>query len=148
MSRSSRLQPALAGLLGAGVALAIAELLAGLLPGGTSLVAAIGQLVIDLQPPGAKDLVVALFGENDKIALEIGIVIVAVSIGAGFGLLARRRFLFAVLGFAAFGVVGFVASLRGPVVEPVTSAAVSALAVASGLQALTWLMGPGPWSHP
>ena len=46
------------------------------LPGATSLVAAVGQVVIDLQPPGAKDLVVALFGTNDKLALEVVVVLV------------------------------------------------------------------------
>ena len=53
----------------------MSELLAGLLPGATSLVAAVGQVIIDHQPPGAKDFVVALFGTNDKLAFEIVIVL-------------------------------------------------------------------------
>ncbi len=51
---------ALAGAAAAAGALGASELLAGLLPGGTSLVAAVGQVAIDLQPPGAKDVVVVL----------------------------------------------------------------------------------------
>ena len=49
----------------------MSELIAGVLSPGSSLIAAIGQTIIDLQPPGAKDFVVALFGTNDKLALEI-----------------------------------------------------------------------------
>ncbi len=66
-----RRRAAAVGAVAAAAALGVSELLAGLLPGATSLVAAVGQVVIDLQPPGAKDFVVALFGTNDKLALEI-----------------------------------------------------------------------------
>ena len=83
---------AVAGIVAVATALGVSELLAGLLPGATSLVAAVGQVVIDLQPPGAKDVVVALFGTNDKLALELFIVAVALLIGAGLGLVARRRY--------------------------------------------------------
>src|SRR5688572_7118123 len=92
------LRAAASGAAAALVALGLSELLAGILPGATSLVAAIGQLVIDLQPPGAKDFVVALFGTNDKLALEVAVVIVAVAIGAGLGLLARTSVLLAAAG--------------------------------------------------
>ena len=96
---------ALSGALGAAVAIGLAELLAGLLAGTSSLVAAIGQQVIDLQPPGAKDLVVALFGTNDKLALEVVVVLAALAFGAGLGSLARRSFIAAALGFAGFGIL-------------------------------------------
>ena len=54
---------------------------------------------------------VALFGTNDKLAFELFIVGVGVVAGGGLGLLARRRFELGALGFAAFGVVGFLAAL-------------------------------------
>jgi len=63
--------PALAGAIAAGVSMAVAELIAGIVSGAPSLVIAIGALVIDLQPPGAKDVVVSLFGTNDKLALNV-----------------------------------------------------------------------------
>ena len=59
--------PALAGAIAAGVSMAVGELIAGVVSGAPSLVLAIGSLIIDLQPPGAKDLVVSLFGTNDKL---------------------------------------------------------------------------------
>jgi len=131
---------ALAGGVCAALALGVSELLAGILPGATSLIAAVGQVVIDLQPPGAKDFVVALFGTNDKLALELFVAIVAIAIGAVIGVLARRSFAIAMAGFIAFGIVGFVASLGDPLASPVMVAASVALSVGIGLQALSWLL--------
>ncbi|MBA3740155.1 MAG: hypothetical protein H0W98_03280, partial [Chloroflexi bacterium] len=50
----SRLAAAVAGLAAGALALGGAELLAGILPGAASPVIAVGDLVIALQPPGAK----------------------------------------------------------------------------------------------
>ena len=61
----SRRAAAVAGIATAAAALGGAELLAGLLPGAPSPVIAVGDLVISLQPPGAKQFVVDLFGEAD-----------------------------------------------------------------------------------
>ena len=94
-------------------------------------------MVIDLQPPGAKDIVVSLFGTNDKLALEVLIVVVALLIGAGLGLLARRHYGIAAATFVVFGVVGFVASLGDPLAEATTVAAATALSVGVGL----WVLG-------
>ena len=55
---------AIAGAVATIVALGLSELVAGLLT-AQSLVGAVGGAVIDLQPAGAKDFVVALFGQND-----------------------------------------------------------------------------------
>jgi DMSO/TMAO reductase YedYZ molybdopterin-dependent catalytic subunit len=134
---------AAAGIVAAGAALGISELLAGILAGGSSLVAAVGQVVIDLQPPGAKDFVVALFGTNDKLALEVLIVVVALAIGAGVGALARHWFAVGALGFAAFGAVGFLASLGDPVSSPAITVVSTVVAVGAGVWLLGWLLGSG-----
>src|SRR4029077_3288205 len=105
------------------------------------LVAGIGQLVIDLQPPGGKDLIVGLFGTNDKLALEIFIVVVALAIGAGPGILARSEMGMASIGFALFGVVGFLTTLRGPLSSRANSAAVAGISLAVGICVLGWLSG-------
>jgi len=133
---------AVAGAVATLAALGVAELIAGLLLGATSLVASVGQVVIDLQPTGAKDLVVSLFGTNDKLALELFVVVVALVIGAVLGVLARRRYGLASLGFAAFGVLGFVAALGDPLANPAIVAASSAVAVGVALWILGWLLGP------
>ena len=135
-------RPAVTGVAAAAGALGVSELQAGLLPGSTSLVAAIGQVAIDLQPPGAKDFVVSLFGTNDKLALEIFVVAVALAIGAGLGILARRRFELGAAGFALFGVIGFVAALGDPIANAGIVAVGAALSVGAGVWLLDWLPRP------
>jgi DMSO/TMAO reductase YedYZ molybdopterin-dependent catalytic subunit len=132
----------LSGALAAAGALSLSELLAGILPGGSSLIAAVGQVVIDLQPPGAKDFMVELFGTNDKLAFELFIVVVALSIGGGLGLLARRRRELGVIGFAAFGAVGFFATLADPLASPTITVVAAAVSVSVGLWLLGWLQRP------
>src|ERR671914_384228 len=82
---------ALAGLAAGAAALGAAELLAGVLPFAASPIIAIGDLVISLQPPGAKQFVVDLFGEADKLLLNLLIVAVALGAAALGGVLARTR---------------------------------------------------------
>jgi DMSO/TMAO reductase YedYZ molybdopterin-dependent catalytic subunit len=129
-------QPALTGAVAAAGALGVSELLAGILPGATSLVAAVGQVAIDLQPRGAKDVVVSLFGTNDKLALEIFVVAVGLLIGAVLGILARRRFELGALGFGAFGVIGFLAALGDPLATPSMAAVTAAVSAGAGV----WLL--------
>jgi len=131
-----------AALVGAAAGLAAVsagELFAGLVPGAPSLIVAVGDLVIGLQPPGAKDLVVALFGTNDKLALQVVIVVAAVAIAAGAGILARRRLRNGAALFVAFGIVAALAGLRDPLAEPLLALAGPALAVATGLAVLRGL---------
>jgi DMSO/TMAO reductase YedYZ molybdopterin-dependent catalytic subunit len=131
-----------AGAVSAGSALGISELLAGLLSGGSSLIAAVGQVAIDLQPPGAKDFMVALFGTNDKLAFELFIVAVGLVVGGLLGLLARRRFEAGALGFGAFGVIGFLAALGDPLANPAVVAVSASVAVGAGVWVLGRLLGP------
>ncbi len=135
---------AAAGVAAAGVALAASELIAALLPGATSLVAAVGQAVIDLQPAGAKDLVVSIFGTNDKLALEVLVVLASLAFGAVLGILAVRRFVVAAAGFVAFGILGFVAALGNPLANPASVAAQATVAVGLGVQTLSWLLARAP----
>jgi DMSO/TMAO reductase YedYZ molybdopterin-dependent catalytic subunit len=125
----------LAGAAGVAVAIGATELAAGLVPGLPSLVAAVGSAVIDLQPPGAKDFVVALFGTNDKLALELFIVAVALAVGGLLGGLATRREWIEPAGFAAFGLLAFLATLVDPQSSPTISALSAGAAVWLGLAA-------------
>jgi DMSO/TMAO reductase YedYZ molybdopterin-dependent catalytic subunit len=131
---------AIAGIVATLTALGVSEFLAGVLPGTTSLVASVGQVVIDLQPAGAKDFVVGLFGTNDKPALEVFIVAVALLVGAGLGLVARRRFAVAAVAFVAFGVIGFLASLDDPLVNPGVAGTSVAISIGLGVWVLGWLL--------
>lgn len=128
---------ALSGVVAAAAALGVSELLAGILSGGSSLIASVGQVVIDLQPPGAKDFVVALFGTNDKLALEVVVVMVALGFGALLGVLARTWFAVGAGGIGVFGGVGFLASLGDPLSNPAITIISVVVAVATGV----WLLG-------
>ena len=117
----SRRAAAVAGLASGAAALGGAELLAGLLPGAASPIIAVGDLVIALQPPGAKQFVVDLFGEADKLILNVLIAAVALALAAGVGVLARTRPGTARTLIAAGGLVALGAGLRDPLSEPITS---------------------------
>jgi DMSO/TMAO reductase YedYZ molybdopterin-dependent catalytic subunit len=130
---------ALGGAAATALALAAGELVAGVL-GGPSLIAAMATLVIDNQPPGAKDFVVSIFGTNDKLALEVATTIVAILIGAVFGLLARRDVRIAFGGFAIFGAVAFIAAIGDPSADPVIAGLSAIAAVGAGVGALMFLL--------
>jgi DMSO/TMAO reductase YedYZ molybdopterin-dependent catalytic subunit len=131
---------AIAGAAAGAAAVGGAELLAGILPEAASPIIAIGDLVIALQPPGAKQFVVDLFGEADKLLLNLLIVGVAIAVAAGLGVLARRRLGLARLGFAAFGLLALGAGLRDPLASPVTTLIVAVSAVILAIGALSWLL--------
>ena len=135
---------AVAGAVAAGLAIGVAELFAGLVGGAPSLVIAIGSLVIDLQPPGAKDAFVSLFGTNDKLALNVLVVLVAIAVAAAAGSLAARRWWWGAAVFIGFGAVGCIAALREPLISPALAIANSVLAVGVGLAALRTLVRLGP----
>ena len=137
----SRRAAALAGLAAGAAALGGAELLAGVLPGAASPIIAVGDLVIALQPAGAKQFVVDLFGEADKLILNLFIAAVAVGLAAGLGVLARTRPRLARIGFMGGGVLALGAGLRDPLSEPVTTLLVAAAAVGIAIAILSWLLG-------
>ena len=131
---------ALAGATAGVVAIAAGELFAGFVASAPSPVVAVGDIVIALQPPGAKELVVALFGTNDKLALQVVIVVVAVAIAAGAGVLASRRFRNGAVLFIVFGLVAALAGQRDPLSEPMYAWVGGLVAVGAGLVVLRALL--------
>ncbi len=131
---------AAAGVAAGGAAIAAAELAAGLLPGAPSLVVAMGDLLVALQPPGAKDLVIGLFGTNDKVAVNLLVLGVALALGGLFGVVARRSWPAAVAGFSVVGAVLVAASLREPLVTMALAILVPVAAVAIAVQLLAMLL--------
>lgn len=110
---------ALTGLVAAIVVLGVAEACALVTGNAGSPLFAVGSLVIDLAPPGAKDAMIALFGTGDKAALLslLGILIVA---GSGFaGWLEFRR--------SPFGVGIFGIAIAVAVIAVVTRAGSSGM---------------------
>jgi DMSO/TMAO reductase YedYZ molybdopterin-dependent catalytic subunit len=139
-----------AGGLAAALGIAIAELMAGLVLGAPSLVIAIGDLVIENQPPGAKELIVELFGTNNKLALNVGIVLAAVLVAGLLGVAGRRRWAVPVAGFSVAGMVGLVAALAQSLTDPILAVLTVVVAIAAALVALRLLLrATGPrWAPP
>lgn len=118
---------AFAGAVSIGAALAAGELLAGVIPDVPSPLLAVAKFIVDIQPPGAKDLVVGLFGTADKLAFQVFILIVALIVGAVLGRIATKRPDAAAIVVVGFVAVGFAASLR----DPNASAPLAAVAAAA-----------------
>jgi DMSO/TMAO reductase YedYZ molybdopterin-dependent catalytic subunit len=127
------------GAAGGAFGIGVSELFAGLVHDVPSLVVAVGDLVIRFQPPGATDLVIVLFGTNDKLALKIAVVVVALTVAALGGLLGRLHFWATVLIFVLLGVAAGGAAAREVLADPAAAAANAGLAVASGL-GLVWAL--------
>ncbi len=102
------------GVLAAIAGLAAGELVAGLSANLTSPVISIGNRVVDAVPRPVKDIAIATFGTNDKIALVAGIVVVLVIVAAVLGLVARRRPRIAAAGAAVLAAVGVLAAALDP----------------------------------
>jgi DMSO/TMAO reductase YedYZ molybdopterin-dependent catalytic subunit len=140
----TRASAAVAGIVAAGAALAVGELIAAFLTGAPSPIAAVGAAVIDFAPPGSKDIAVALFGTNDKPAILVLITLVVLAVGAGLGLLARRRLSVAMVGIVALVGVGLLAMLRLPEAELAGSLMSAGVQAIVGIQVLTMLLGAAP----
>ncbi len=105
--RISALNAALAGVVAAGAALGAGELVASMAAPRPGPVIGVANRVIDYAPSWFVDFGKAVFGLADKPALIIGTVLISLTLGAVFGLVARRSMMVAAGGFVAFGVIGF-----------------------------------------
>jgi DMSO/TMAO reductase YedYZ molybdopterin-dependent catalytic subunit len=132
---------ALAGAAAAAVALAAGEVPAAVTASRESLITSVGNEIVDRYAASLKDLAVALFGQGDKAALVIGIVVVSLALGALLGDVGSRRRWVAVAGFAAFGLVGWAAMVSDPGAGPGVATVSAAVAVAAGIGSLLVLLG-------
>ena len=136
----NRLAWAVGGMAAAAVAIGVGEIVGAVLGGG-SIIASVGSLIISLQPPGGKDLIVELFGTNDKLALEVGTAIGGILVGGLLGLIALRDPRLGTGGFVAFGLVAFLLLQRDPLASPVLSVISAVAAIVAGVAMLAWLSG-------
>lgn len=139
-SRRVSAAAALAGAVAVGLALAVGEVLAAVVPDVVPVVTAVSQQVVPLAPGDLTAWAIETLGRANTVVLEIGTVALAVSIGAGTAVLATRTFAGAALVFAGFGGLGLSATLAQP---EAGWAAVPVLVavVAAGLAALRMLLG-------
>lgn len=136
-----RARGALAGLGAAAAGLGIAEFVAGVSDSAPSLVIGMGDTVIDLAPGWLARAAIDLFGHNDKTALIVGTLIVAAVIGAGLGVVARRRFIPAASGYVAFAVIGVAATISQPGTSAVGAVIIGVIGAAVSVGVLWYLFG-------
>nr|BFF08744.1 hypothetical protein GCM10025699_00470 [Microbacterium flavescens] len=113
---------ALAGIVGAGVFLAVAEVAALVVARESSPILAVGSFVIDIVPQPLKELAISTFGEYDKIALLLGLALAVVVASAVAGVL---QYLRPPLGVIAFGVAA--------------ALSIAAIVTRQGASELAWL---------
>jgi DMSO/TMAO reductase YedYZ molybdopterin-dependent catalytic subunit len=135
---------AIAGVLAAGTALGVGQLVAGLTGANGSPVVAVGQLQIDFTPPWLKNLAINEFGSDDKLVLVSGILVVLAIFAAVIGVAATRRLAYGMAGLAVFAVIGLTAAATRPTATAAsllpTLAATAAAAVV--LRVLIRRIGP------
>lgn len=128
---------ALSGLIVAVVALGVAELVAGLHRSWRSPILDVGDRVIDNVPPAIKDLAIEWFGTQDKLALLIGIGVLLAIFAAAIGVAtAVGRIRLAMVGIAAFGVIGVTLAVTRPVSGSIDDALPTLIGVTLGAAAL------------
>ncbi len=109
---------ALAGVLAVAAGLGVSELVAALLPGGASLIVAVGDFIIDVVPGWVERAVISAFGTADKPVLIASILLVSAAVGSGLGLLAARRFILGAAGLAVLATVAVAAAAADPRTSP------------------------------
>ncbi|GAA2266030.1 sulfite oxidase [Streptomyces amakusaensis] len=130
---------ALAGLLAAFTALAVAELVAGLLRPAAGPVTVVGGAVIDRTPAAVKDFAIRTFGENDKAVLQLGILVILGLFAAALGMLGLSYRPIGTAGVVLFGIVGAAAALGRPDSTGIGDALPSVAGAVSGAFALSVL---------
>lgn len=128
---------AIAGLSAVGVGLGAGELVAGLIGPESSPVLAVGAAAIDLSPRSTTEFAISTFGNNDKPALLIGLLVVLAAAAAGLGLLAVRHRGHGVTGLVLLGVAAAAAAVGRPAATPL---AVVPSLVAAGAGIATLLL--------
>jgi DMSO/TMAO reductase YedYZ molybdopterin-dependent catalytic subunit len=102
----------LCGLLGAGIAVGIGQLVAGVSVPAASPVLAVGQASIGLMPAGLQDWAKQNLGTHDKTVLIAGVLVVLAVLAAVCGALAvRRRLAYGMWGIAVLAVAGVVSAV-------------------------------------
>jgi DMSO/TMAO reductase YedYZ molybdopterin-dependent catalytic subunit len=138
--RSQRLAlGALIGLLSAGVAVGVGELVAALVRPAASPVIAVGNRFILLTPEPVKRWAIRQFGTGDKMSLLTGIYLGIAVFAVLIGVLALRRLRYGLLGVGLLGAVGAYSALTVHAHQG-SDAVPSVFGALAGMAALTVLI--------
>ncbi|MET0418228.1 MAG: molybdopterin-dependent oxidoreductase [Actinoplanes sp.] len=136
------LRGASAGVIAAGLGIAVAELFAAATRPEAAPLVAVGGAIIDATPTPLKEFAVRELGTADKPVLLASIGLVLALCAAALGVLGQRRRSVVAAGAAVLGVAGAAAALSRPASSPFF-AVPSLLAAAIAGTALWWLLGRG-----
>jgi len=130
----------MAGVLAAGLALAVGELFSGVFNSVRSLVVSVAEAVVDWTPGAVARVSIDLFGTYQKTMLVWGIVIITLAIGAALGRAALKNRAIAFGVFATFGLAGGFAAARVPGNSAALSWLAALTAAAIGLGSLLLML--------
>jgi DMSO/TMAO reductase YedYZ molybdopterin-dependent catalytic subunit len=126
------------GVLAAGVALGTAELLAALFGPGSSPIVAVGGAAVDASPEWLKSFAIRTFGEQDKMALLIGIGVVLTIVVTVLGAASVRRPRLGIVGSVVLGAIGAAAAVTRPS-NDLADAIPSIVGAVAGIATIRWL---------
>lgn len=138
--RGEGARAAAAGAIGAAFALAAGEFTSAVVGATPSPLLAVGGEFIDRFAASLKELAVAVFGTNDKPALVIGTIVIAVALGAASGRAALRRPWAPWVVFGVFGAFGAWAQATDARVGAGAAIGVGIVSVVAGAGSTTWLL--------
>ena len=124
---------ALVGMVSAALALAFGELVASATNKTTSLVLAVGELIVDITPGGVVRTSIETLGNSQKVLLLTAITILSILFGGILGLLSRKYPEVSYSLFILFGVFGGWTLNRDPLTSTVAALSLSALATLIGV---------------
>ncbi|WP_346957851.1 molybdopterin-dependent oxidoreductase [uncultured Arthrobacter sp.] len=130
---------ALAGVVSAGVVLAVAELIGAFFTARATPLIALGSTFIDFTPPWMKDFAIATFGTNDKAALFVGMGLTILLLACVLGIVAFRKWILGVAGVLLLGAVIVASVVTRASVKPL-DAIPSLIGTVAGLVVLRFLI--------
>ncbi len=132
---TTRTRASIAGVVAVAAALGISELPTAA-SGGSSLITAVGGRFVDRFAGSLKDFAVRTFGTGDKAALVIGVVVVALLIGAVIGPQSLRRRWIGAAAFGAFALLGVACGFADPQAKRLVIIGSAILAASVGIVVL------------
>lgn len=135
---------ALIGLLSAGIALGVGELVAAFTRPVSAPIVAVGNRMVLWTPPPVERWATRTFGTSDKQVLFTGIYLVLAVLAVLIGVLAMHRLVYGLLGVLALGAFGCYAALtaHGARTTDVLPSVLGTLAAMAAMTALVAVAGP------
>jgi DMSO/TMAO reductase YedYZ molybdopterin-dependent catalytic subunit len=147
-SSGTRSLARLAGVVAAGVALGVGELVSAAGTQGQSLVGSVGGEIIDQAPGSLVRTGIDSLGTSDKPVLITTIVVVCLALGALVGPAARRRPWIAPVTFGIAAALGMAAGVRDPLADHTVTVVAALLAATAGSVTLLLLLRQLPATAP